>query len=997
MKQIKKIKKKLLASFLILEIIIFSTIPTHHVDAYIPVVSEIAGVLGSVAGDVVGEPVSNFISEFFENDLNLAITQLPIDQLNAIDKKDMMPQVDISFTGTVDLGEYITATANPTGLINPQDAYYSWYLIEEGEDPTDPEVINEGKIRAIKAMVEANSNFNPLLYDQKFNGGNENGKIDGDEWPETEFKVEAAFLGGASNRSVKEPRMYAWFDGAFSELGKAKKIDYGTCDEGFVPTCMLEFNGGTPCPILDPPVEGEVTSSSSSEGGGGGASDSSSATADGGSGGDSESDSSAKIEEEPTTSGGLRFSQCLAAGEPKCSAFNRGETVCPFGGEPYCAPTLDTDLGYDFYKKNTVCPNPHVVWKALFEEGQNAVGAECKDFEEDYLTKFECFESPDEEDDYEPYNDEEMHFFPRSGGDAMFGIEDKITSGVKLSFNMDPISVSTTKLGIPDIDLIRGKGMNNLKFKAIGENGKRVKVGVVVEGLSSNQTPHYDENSDDEGGGYMPVFAFMSGGCEMDKKDKGGYSIVVKGKEITVQTADMKMDDLNKCLANNLVDPGSSQSDPLNVKLTTNWDNIAVTVGIGNTIQINPMINSDSNRMLDLSRMNYKWNVTCSDNPGNVCEEGFDITKDLREAGNLNSKTIGNDLGSLKMLANNLDDKCFDDGGRGYLCTTLKANTNHGGDTTSFGMQSKIIPIQKSGGKLKAYSTTTDGQTVNSREEICKDRMNEALCRVVKGEIIGVEMVVPEGGDKELVSWTVNRVGYSCDSSVSNECADDNNTNKIFFPITGNIGESITIIANYNDPSETTHGYQSIQKTFQIVAPSISIKPLEGGKFKLLGKYLGRNKKEYEDRSNGIIEIQPDNSATLEAVFTPSFIESDTKITWNINGSKSYEKKLQIAPNLPNNVNLRATYTHSQTKKDALYNIFGVSQFNTKDTYMIATARLVSAKTKAIGKNKQNGFFATTASNTPAYFFFLLKMALMVSVMLFVSRLALNVASFNKR
>lgn len=978
MKKIKrKIKKKVLVVLVIFEVIIISGFPFYSAQA----------LFGDYAGNV--------IRKFFEDDLNVN-TELSVkgftEQINTFDRKNEAPEVSVTFQGTVRDGEKITAIATVQGISNPEDAYYTWYIIPEDVEEVNAEAINEGKILAIKAMVKSHSNFNKLVYDQVFNGGNGNGEIDGPEWPDKIFKVANAFLGGDNNRLVKEAFMYMWGDGEMLELGEAKKVDYGECDEGFEPVCMMEDQSRR-CPILDPPVEGAGEATASADGGDGGSADSGAGTADGGGGGDGDASASIEIKEEPTLDGGIPFSRCLRNGAPRCTSEG---TVCPSGGTSYCVPKMQTSLGEFFFKLNDVCVDPDILWANWFEKREIA-GAECKDFEGDFLTEFECEKDPDEEDDYEPYNDEDMHMFPFSGGGEMFGLGLELSSEVKLEFDMDPISVSTTDLGVPDIDLIRGKGVNELTWEY--STGDR--VGVIVEGMSTIPTPHYDKDSDDEGGGYMPMFVFMSGGCDIDEDKKGGYSLEIKGKETLVKTAAMTIDDLNECLANNLVDPGASQYDALEVSLTSNWENQAATVGADEQLWINSQVISDSEEYIDSSQLHYQWNINCSEDDSDVCEEGIDITQELRNGESLFTKTKGVDLPSVGINLNvpsSVEGECLGDGGRGYMCATLQVNTRSSGDVTSYGSQSIIIPIQNSGGRLKAFSTDTDGNSISTREEICGgEDMDFSLCRIVRGEIIGVEMPMPDEGSGDLISWTINGKPYFCNSSISSECGDESNTNKIFFPVISSIGDTITVNASYSNPTEGDFANKTMSRSFLVVEPEVKIEAVSGGNYKTLGKYIDSKGEEFIKESWRTIEVTSGNSVALKASFTPSFIEKDSEVEWSFDGEKTFDNTLQIVPELPANVSLKARYD-SSNNRNALINLFGIKQNINLQKDLSTSARLIEGNGGELSsKDKAIGFFATTASNTPAYFFFLLKMVLLVSGMLFISNLALSLAYSNRR
>ncbi|MCK4635276.1 MAG: hypothetical protein KAT32_00260 [Candidatus Moranbacteria bacterium] len=955
MKKQKVFKKKLFSLFIIFEILIFSGTPIYSIQAADDEEeTETVNIAGGIS-DPIGDAIRTALEDMLDINIKQSLEPLT-EQLNLMDGKVKKPEININFEGTIRAGENLTATAAVDGISNHENAYFTWYIIPEGADPSDPAVINEGKLRAIKENIKANSNFNPLVHDQIFNGGNGNGILDPFEIPEKTFEVADAFFGGDNNRDVKNALLYMHGGaGKFYQLGEADEISYEECYD--------EPSDGGRCPG---PEDGRNYGS----------------------------DTGFHHYNPDGSDENVPYSVLIL-----CPA-SPNIVSCDSG---FSYRGMETDNRIMFQRGlgktgsftvncETAAGNSYsysIDDASSYENGSCEASDLANDCNAGIPGESNCEVSADSEEDFEPYDSDEMHLFPRLDG-KILGLGNTLDSITKISLGMDPTSIATTSLGIPDIDLIRGKGVSELTFKY--SPGDR--IGVIVEGLSTTPTPHYDEDSTDDGGGFMPIFSFMAGGCDLE--EMGGYMTDVKGKQLLVPTAAMTNKKINKCLADNLVEPGSSEYDALNLSLTSNWGDLVATSGVGSTIEFNVGIKSDSGKNLNPTQLHYQWNIKCGDNENTVCEEGDDVTQEMREAGNIFNKTKGNNINSFNMEAD-FPDSCFDSGGRGYACTTLQANTNFKGNTSSYGMNSIIIPIQKSGGRLKAYSTTSDGQTVSSKEEICGDGIDEALCRVVRGEIIGIEMFIPEDGTEDLISWTVNGQDYSCNSSVSSECIDETNTNKIFFPVVGDVGDYVEVIAVYNDPSENTHGYQVVPRKFRIVEPKIIAKPIKNADYKFSGNYVDVQGNKFPDKSDRIIEIiEEGNSVDFKVVTTPSFIDSNLVTEWEFNGDKSYEKTLQIVPESSTNLSLKAVYRPD--KKEALANIFGINQYDISDFYMSTSVRLVAGNNdEAVSKNKAIGFFATTASNTPAYFFFLLKMVLMVSVMLFVSHLALSFTSYNNR
>jgi hypothetical protein len=960
-KKQNKIKELSLRIFVILEILIIIGAPMYSAQA---------SIFGGVGSGV--------IEDFIEDSLNTSVPDSlkPISEaMNSMGGKGMFPEVGVNFNNMIPKpGEEMRATADLSGITNPDDAYYTWYL--KRADSGDDE--EEWKQNATKAMISAY--FDPMVFDQVFNGGNGDGILQDSEWPEdTDDDGYVAHTGGDNQKNTGTNYYYVYDKetGEMFELGEGSKggTSQGGCPDGYTSACMLQDNQRT-CDIWDPPIEFAIeTIANGGSGGGGGNS------GGGGSGGSGGNASANVTGGEDSTTTGLRFSRCVDAGRPICSTDG---AFCANGGDPYCRVNKDSADGHFFDKLNDACPHPRDVYKT-FEAGF-VVGAECKDFEEmGYLKEFECEGDLPGEDDFRAFSSPSMHLFPvesfnAAGEPQTYGMQDgEFGIDAERFWGTDPRSSSTTPLAINDEALIVGLGVKEF----VWEYQPGDEVGVVVEGQSGNPTKHEDATS-------MSVFAFMSGGCKPG--NTGEYSIEVNGKDLFIPTAEMDPPWLNNCLHDNLVKPGASEYEQLEVEVTSGQSGAgqiyAVTGGQGHQIKINAVVSSDNNNIHDSSTLHYQWNIKCGSDSGTVCDEGADITQELYSLAGL-GKTKGVNLSSIEFQAE-FPDSCFD-GGRGAMCVTAKVNAPFNDAGSSYGSDSLIIPIQESGGEIRAFIAETDGNTVSTGEEICGDGIDLAACRVVLGEIIGVEMPVPDGGTDDLITWTVNGKEYTCDSSVSSECSDGSNTSKIFFPITGSVGDLIMVVGTYGNPGEGEYARQSTSRAFKIVKPSISINPSSGGNRKIIGQYVDLDGNKFDDKSDKFIEFTKGNSISIETIFDPPFIKKDTKIEWTAGNEQILDETLQLIPESSQNIALKGRYQMSAENRLALQNIFGISQFNTSGTYMRANTRLVENATDEFAKKNNVGFFATTSQNTPAYFIFLLKMVLLVSLMLFVSKLALGI------
>jgi hypothetical protein len=212
-------------------------------------------------GNVSGK-IRSGINDFLENDLNINVKEglKPITEgINTLDRKGKTPEVSVRFsTPNPKPGDVITASADTFGISNVNDAYYTWYL-KRGD--SSGEDMREMKIDAIKA--QAALHFDPLTFDQPFNGGNGNGVIDGDEWPEDQdddgFKAPMGGGNGISrdqDNPTKDGRDYCYIydpkSGEQYELNDGDISDEESgCPEGYVPRCMIESRE-LQCPVIVP-------------------------------------------------------------------------------------------------------------------------------------------------------------------------------------------------------------------------------------------------------------------------------------------------------------------------------------------------------------------------------------------------------------------------------------------------------------------------------------------------------------------------------------------------------------------------------------------------------------------------------------------------------------------------------------------------------------------------------------------------------------------------
>jgi len=305
--------------------------------------------------DVSGK-VRGGINDFLENDLNINVQKglRPMaETINSADRKVKSPEVSIRFsTPNPKEGEVITASAEVAGIANVQDAYYTWYIKGptrniDTVDILDDDILKKMHILAVRA--QAGIYFNPLMFDQKMNGGDSDGDFI-DDYPDDEDDDGfSAPLGGGNMKGDGTNYCYVYDtnSGVQYEITEPGKVNLG-CPSGFVPRCMKDERL-VQCPTIVDGVEGTIETEANSEG----------TADDGSSSGTASSETSAETsaEVEIGGGGGARFrilARCVGVAE---------EPIC-HNGKLSCS-TSDGSFGtnYDYDSHSITVPTPFCVKK----------------------------------------------------------------------------------------------------------------------------------------------------------------------------------------------------------------------------------------------------------------------------------------------------------------------------------------------------------------------------------------------------------------------------------------------------------------------------------------------------------------------------------------------------------------------------------------------------------------------------------------------------------
>lgn len=917
-------------------------------------------------------------------------------QFNVTNLKKNAPEVTIQFTPTDPVvGEKITAIALPTFFITSEDMlYYTWYIKHSGCDLSDSPAadvieqcdqdnnkkitVEDWKIEAMRSIA-SNDFDGPVDYAA-------NGLVDNDN-----DGFRAHYGGGDVLRSQIN---YCYFQdavsGKFYEIAEGGDIKFRYTSGGnpvectSKPVCLI-----TNVTVSPGTIDAEATGGDGGSGGGSGTGGS------GGTGGD------ASVSGETFVTGSA---DNALAGFPTCS-----------GGTPSC------------YVGTPAC-----VTDTLNVSGGGPVLTSCE---------------ASNRSDAEPMC---KHLFPNAPG-AVTGNE---------SFNLqeenfwqtDPNDPSTASNGYKDEANVAGLGQSRFRWNyAAGDM-----VGVVVEGISMNPTKHENASG-------MIMWAFSKKNCPWSERTgEGEYRQNIKGYDVTFPTVNI---DLNKCLERNLIDPTvGGQATNLEIHLASTPDlpqNDGTGRDDGDTVEVMATID---NLAKNLTETFFDWRVELSSNGTSNPPSWVNITSSLNALSDerkLLSNVRGNGVNTVRLKLDirntdvfngiqfynsdpNITDYLNDT--EGYLRFRLDAAENFAASKiTRKGRSSVIIRFTSSKEKIHAYlvdvekipsGTGSVARLDRSDTEICLgdnlaappaadpeaaakqalDKLEAKVCRVLKNEIIAVELDNPidAATGKETYSnfsWTVNGKPLICNVKVSTKCFDDRQGNIAFFPVIGEVGDSLTIsvTANKIGARDSTNESISLSRLFRITDPSVEI--VSGDESlvwpKILGQYRDADGNAFLDESKDTFQALPDSSVKLRAKFIPDFLGNLDKpadarwpkveLSWKVDdmevggsGTKEIIFDTQKPAGSVYNVVLNAVYRPTDTSRKALADIWGISVFDASEQYFGASVQLEHPAEDLLDQKQGTKKYLALLSNyLPASVLFGLRMLLSVAFILFVAGLVM--------
>lgn len=598
------------------------------------------------------------------------------------------------------------------------------------------------------------------------------------------------------------------------------------------------------------------------------------------------------------------------------------------------------------------------------------------------------------------------HLFPNGdkSGDGRFGLSEEQFWGT------DPSDPSTANNGNKDEANVVGLGQKSFTWNyAAGDQ-----VGVAVEGNAMIPTK-YDDASQ------MVMWAFSKNRCDMKAYNHGigALSQSIRGYNVSIPTVDL---DLNDCLSDNLVDPTQGgQSSNLDVTVTASPDN-PVNDGSadksGDTVTAQAIISNGNGAA---GNQRFDWKVEVGDSV--EFTHRVDVTKELQNLGLLGD-TKGNALGTLKLKLDIPENTPFQggalkgylSGGTGYLRFTANVQENFSSGVVRKGKSDVIVKFVSTGKKIVAYSAAADTTGTNvvkvtlpgESGKICdKDPLDRSVCRVVKNEIVGLQ--VDKTGLSDF-SWTINGVPLECSKTgVSSDCADGSQNNVNFFPVTGNPGDTYTVTLQANNVE--TGNAVTLSRTFNVVQPTVAIKTMDRSVVwpKFLGQYIDiTGKADQGDCSNGycgdysdrVLQTGSGNPVELQAVFSPGFLADQAVREWRVDGVVQGEDSpgrisfyATKPPSSFYDVTLAVSVTQTTDLRRALSDVWGVSQTDTPETRFAVSNQIeVLDQSYTVGPFQgPRKYFAALASYLPASVLFTFRILLSGALILFVTGLMFSI------
>jgi hypothetical protein len=523
-------------------------------------------------------------------------------------------------------------------------------------------------------------------------------------------------------------------------------------------------------------------------------------------------------------------------------------------------------------------------------------------------------------------------------------------------------------------------------------------LGVAVEGASMNPTKEADSSR-------MIMWAFSGGGCPVMKK--GSYSNSIKGYSVDIPTSGMTEDDLNACLADNLIDPlsfGQANSKSLDVSVAATPDhpmNDPTGEGSGDIVTASVVVLNSERSDKEIF---YEWKVEVADNISMAGSS--DITDELLISGLIStSKGAGLSLLPITLgisgdMLGGLADKT-----NVYLRISAEAKENFGDIVSRKGKSDVIVRITNSGKRIDAYVADveeTDRTRVSYGEKICAsdfhsnpsekyevtENLDRILCRVLDNEIIGVKVESDPGKTYTDIRWMLDGSPLYCGDTISSDC-----DGGVFFAISGSPGSTTTV--RFDAVDVETGETVSLSRTFGVVEPTIVLKTADESILwpRFVRSYSDLDGNSFEEYSENFFDKYPSDGISMTAEFIPSFVGSISTRTWTIDGFEVPESSLfGIAHSFPDGsdspddihrVSLSASIVQPIEKRRALRDIWGIEASGSAETFVGKSIETMTLYPESVADSGPRKFYAALSGYVPPAVAFAVRAILSGGLLLF--------------
>lgn len=575
---------------------------------------------------------------------------------------------------------------------------------------------------------------------------------------------------------------------------------------------------------------------------------------------------------------------------------------------------------------------------------------------------------------------------PQNDCDSDFASEERF-------WRTDPTDEGTADNGQKDEATIAGLGATSFSWTYSAGD----KVGVVVEGVSI-------EYSHEEDSAYRIMWAFpVENSCQNELES---HSCWRDTSLPDYYYTDMKSDDLNDCLEENLIDPaeGGGTSEKMDVSLSyipefpINDPNSATDEG--DELIVNSTITNAKNN----GYLRYAWQVYKSDEP-NPDSWGSPIPKSqLVEA----YQTAGMNLDTLRFKLKFPGIKSPT-----YLKVKLTVTENVSKSLSRRGHADIVIPVFSTNEKIRAYTTSvSDLLVLGSDREICREGLDKAICPITKNQIITLEV---DGTNLTDFAWSLNGepIGPLSADCSSGECVSGTgeSTKKAYFATLGEPGEIYTV--NLAATNQQTGQKINLVKNFQIIEPDAYIYSADDFSSRplALGNYIDADGNYWPDVSQDQFEGISGSEIRLKPEFN-GFYWGTPNYAWNIDGilvdkTNAADYGYSIDDNdvltLPGRlagenyvITINALYAPDNLRKKALIKYWGV-QLNEFYEKLVSKGVDIEIADSFSGSQdySQNipaskKILAAVASGAPNYLIFLIRSLLIGFLIVFTSGFLLS-------